>query len=540
MPTNQVTPNWICDICGRSYGKYLEEAERCERSPVPVRPRLGSLVLTCNHRGPKLSRVLAVAPLVRGDMGSGSHYWWVTIEGHDGGHSSLIYEWAQAGHATVLPETFGRTTTSSYFSGRRWSNADELLLQVAHEAGLVQSPPDWAYTSSDRVVGPLDPAHRELLDLLELQPQAIAERSDARSYAYTTALIAAGGRADRATVMHHARPVSSVQLEVAWKRWWDGEDITVPLPKFRFTRKSRSRNYSRTLTASKLRKPQLQAIADAGTDWPARYDHDAFVQRLLPKVTLPMEDQSHPQFGLPTIAILSAKGGVGKSTVAAALGVAMADRGYRTLIVDCDPLNSSQASLWGLGPLPVDEGRVLLRPAPTGYPRLTAISPGQFLSTSDRANWSDETTRQWVAFVAANTDLAETHAVLLDLPAGGGPLLDNIYAHTTPTAHLAVLVVTGHRLVADATTRWTASNKGWDRCPTVLVENQSHLPNGKRVIGNDPATAALAKAVGLKLAASLPITDDHLVLGRHRTTQILVSKVFPLPAPEPEEPNADL
>lgn len=46
-----------------------------------------------------------------------------------------------------------------------------------------------------------------------------------------------------------------------------------------------------------------------------------------------------------TIVIASGKGGVGKSTTAAALGKILGERGHKTLIVDCDPALNSQSLL---------------------------------------------------------------------------------------------------------------------------------------------------------------------------------------------------
>lgn len=50
------------------------------------------------------------------------------------------------------------------------------------------------------------------------------------------------------------------------------------------------------------------------------------------------------------VAIVSAKGGVGKTTITANLGVGFAQRGYPVTIVDLDPQNSMQWHLGGLQP----------------------------------------------------------------------------------------------------------------------------------------------------------------------------------------------
>jgi len=45
------------------------------------------------------------------------------------------------------------------------------------------------------------------------------------------------------------------------------------------------------------------------------------------------------------IAVANQKGGVGKTTTTASLGSALAQLGYKTLLVDCDPQGSLTASL---------------------------------------------------------------------------------------------------------------------------------------------------------------------------------------------------
>lgn len=56
-------------------------------------------------------------------------------------------------------------------------------------------------------------------------------------------------------------------------------------------------------------------------------------------------DHSTAEGSLKSLVVASPKGGVGKTTVSLHLGFAMAERGYRTLLVDCDPQGAIGLSL---------------------------------------------------------------------------------------------------------------------------------------------------------------------------------------------------
>lgn len=72
--------------------------------------------------------------------------------------------------------------------------------------------------------------------------------------------------------------------------------------------------------------------------------------------------------------VVTGKGGTGKTTVAAALALALAAGGYRTLLVEVEG-RQGIAQLFGTDPLPYEERRLPVEPAGGGEVRALAVDP---------------------------------------------------------------------------------------------------------------------------------------------------------------------
>lgn len=131
-----------------------------------------------------------------------------------------------------------------------------------------------------------------------------------------------------------------------------------------------------------------------------------------------------PKSKAHVIALVSAKGGVGKSTLSAALASTLRLEGGQTLAIDLDPQNALQYHL-GVNPdvagmgnasLLGDNWRPLLLPGSAG----SLLLPYGSLSEDERRMLERylENDRCWLARQLARMDLTEHDVVIIDTPAG--------------------------------------------------------------------------------------------------------------------------
>jgi len=289
------------------------------------------------------------------------------------------------------------------------------------------------------------------------------------------------------------------------------------------------------MSASKLSKAQRRVVADTGVEWPARTSADEYLALLLTKcLEATMTEASDANrlrgrglFGGVPIraAVTSTKGGVGKTTSAAALALALATGGQNVVLVDLNLPNPGQHTLWGLGPVKTDEAARLILPEVVAKPAgtLAVFSHGQLAPTGTPAAAVIDTDRaaEWILFLAGNLDLRGVTAVVFDLPPGWDEVHRQVFDPYSLPLTACVHVTTGHPLAAANETLAGPGSRGPNapRLPRWLIENLSRArgvmtdSSGRiaeiRLYDSGPdLVRSLAEREGVTFGGSLPWEPD--------------------------------
>lgn len=165
------------------------------------------------------------------------------------------------------------------------------------------------------------------------------------------------------------------------------------------------------------------------------------------------------------VAMVSPKGGVGKTTLSAGLATLLRLKGGQTLAIDLDPQSALQYHLqvsphvvgMGNASLMGENWRSLLLPGSAG----TQLLPYGMLNEEDRRTLERymDSDPQWLARQLARMDLGENDVVVIDTPPGRTAYLEQVLAVAD---HVLVIVT------ADA-----ASYQTLDQMDRLLVANAS-------------------------------------------------------------------
>lgn len=205
-----------------------------------------------------------------------------------------------------------------------------------------------------------------------------------------------------------------------------------------------------------------------------------------------------------TVAVASGKGGVGKSTVAANLAVALERSGARVGLMDTDVYGPSVPALMGGGEQPhVVEGKI---EPPLAY-GVKLISMAYFLPKDEAIIWRGPMLHKTIQQFLGDVRWGELDYLIMDLPPGTGDIQLSL-SQTIPLTG-AVIVSTPQDLALTVASKAIAMFQKLNVPVLGIIENMSyyvcpHCGHREEIFGHGGAREA-ARRLGLPFLGEIPL-----------------------------------
>ncbi len=230
----------------------------------------------------------------------------------------------------------------------------------------------------------------------------------------------------------------------------------------------------------------------------------------------PTTDEEHrPLAGVKhVVAVISGKGGVGKSTVAANLAVALSKTGNKVGILDADVLGPSIPIMFGVEDgkpdLTEKNGKTLLVPLENYGIKILSI--GFFVKPEQALMWRGSMANNAFNQLMKDADWGELDFLVIDMPPGTGDIQLTLAQNYNITG--AILVSTPQK-VAVADVRRAAMMYRQEKLTIPLlglIENMSYftpedMPEKKYFIFGQGASDKLANELNIKVLGRIPIVE---------------------------------
>jgi len=215
------------------------------------------------------------------------------------------------------------------------------------------------------------------------------------------------------------------------------------------------------------------------------------------------------------IAVVSGKGGVGKSTVASNFALALAAGGAKVGLMDADIYGPSQHIMFGIrGERPMmkdegDKGWIV----PIEKFGIKIMSIGLLIDEKQAVVWRGPMVSSAIRQFVSEVDWGELDYLIIDMPPGTGDIHLTI-VQTVPVTGVIVVTTPQTVALADAKKGIAMFGQAQLKVPVIgLVENMSYftpkeLPDNKYYIFGKDGGKQLAEEFDIPLLGQIPIVES--------------------------------
>ena len=215
------------------------------------------------------------------------------------------------------------------------------------------------------------------------------------------------------------------------------------------------------------------------------------------------------------IAVVSGKGGVGKSTVSANLALALAQGGAKVGLMDADIYGPSQHIMFGVrGERPLmkdDAGKGLILPIEKFGIKMMSI--GLLIDEKQAVVWRGPMASSAIRQFVSDVDWGELDYLVIDMPPGTGDIHLTI-VQTVPVTGVIVVTTPQTVALADAKKGIAMFGQAQLKVPVIgLVENMSYftpaeLPDNKYYLFGKDGGKDLASDFDIPFLGQIPIVQS--------------------------------
>jgi ATP-binding protein involved in chromosome partitioning len=216
------------------------------------------------------------------------------------------------------------------------------------------------------------------------------------------------------------------------------------------------------------------------------------------------------------IAVVSGKGGVGKSTVASNFALALAAGGAKVGLMDADIYGPSQHIMFGVRgerPLMKDDGSGKGMIVPIEKFGIKMMSIGLLIDEKQAVVWRGPMVSSAIRQFVSDVDWGELDYLVIDMPPGTGDIHLTI-VQTVPVTGVIVVTTPQTIALADAKKGIAMFGQAQLKVPVIgLVENMSYftpaeLPGNKYYIFGKDGGKNLAEEFDIPFLGQIPIVES--------------------------------